>query len=359
MKTNVLIFALLQQKMPSNRTRIERRVFKQSLVHLKTYKIMKNLSIKTRNDYADAFERFQNSALFERLDDKFQVKPFFERYRTMRLVALISSYGINLFSAATAFTCVFVFLQTMLQNSLLAASFAIAFLTGVEMFKRLTIPHFFKNLLQFGKVNFVKLAFIVGLTAVSVTLSYLGAKDTVQLFTPSVSLTDVDSIRTPYQQRITTLEGRLKEVKKAQSWKGKLTAEGQKTYNQISAQIATLENDMLQNASQTTAKNDEKAMQHSRKTSVNAHYFGLFTLLLDVSLLGLLYFVELYDFRSFTEFARLNNQSHATIPMIDDDLPDDVNDSYDETAVATRSHAFGGDFLQLAMKKARANISAY
>ena len=135
-----------------------------------------NLSIKTRNDYADAFERFQNSALFERLDEKFQVKPFFERYRSLRFVVLVSSYGINLFSAATAFTCVFVFLQTMLQNSMLSGTFAVAFLLGLEAFKRLTVPGFFKNLLQFGKVNFIKLAFIIGLTSMSVALSYSGAK---------------------------------------------------------------------------------------------------------------------------------------------------------------------------------------
>ena len=325
----------------------------------KSYKIMKNLSIKTRNDYADAFERFQNSSLFERLDGKFQVKPFFERYRTFRLVALASSYGINIFAAATAFTCVFIFLQTLMQNSLLSATFAIGFLMAVEAFKRLTIPHFFKNLLQFGKVNFVKLALIMGLTAISVTLSYMGAKDTVQLFTPSVELTNVDSIRNTYESRIAILEGRLKDVKKSQSWRGKLTPEGQKTYNQISAQIATLEADKLQNANNTIAKNDEKALQHTRKTGVNAHYFGLFTLLLDLSLIGLLFFVEFYDFRSFTEFAKLNNQSHAMITTLEDDLPDDDNDLHDETGVATRSHAFGGDFVQLAMKKARANISAY
>lgn len=319
---------------------------------------MKNLSIKTRNDYADAFERFQNSALFERLDGKFQVKPFFERYRTFRLVALVSSYGINLFAAATAFTCVFMFLQTMLQNSVLAATFAITFLLGVEAFKRMTIPNFFKNVLQFGKVNVVKLAFIIGLTSVSVTLSYLGAKDTVQMFTPSVELTNVDSIRNTYETRIAALEGRLKEVKKTQSWRGKLTSEGQKTYNQISTQIAAIEADMLQNTSNITVKNDEKALQHTRKTGVKAHYFGLFTLLLDLSLIGLLFFIELYDFRSFTEFARLDNQSLATVTTFDDDLSDDEND-LDETPVATRSHAIGGDFIQLAMKKARANISAY
>jgi hypothetical protein len=323
-----------------------------------TPKSIESLSLNTRNEYTDAFQRFQKSMLFERLMDKFKAQPFFERYRILRLIVLLSSYGINIFSVATAFTCVFVFLQTMLQNKLFTGVFSVAFLLGLEAFKRLTIPYFFKNLLQFRKINFIKLTFILCLTVVSVTLSYVGAKDTVRIFTPSVFLTNVDSMRNGYNERITILEVRLEDVRKSHLWKGKLTTEGQIAYNQISNQIAMLEGDKLQNIGKAIAQNDEKALQNSRKTSVNAYFFGLFTLLLDVLLIGLLFFLEYYDYRSFTEFVKLDNQMKSSLHK---DEPNDIDNDIDlpEESIATRSYAFESDFIQLAMKQARSNISAY
>jgi hypothetical protein len=330
---------------------------------------MKNLTIETKNVFQEAHSEFLNSTLHQRLEQKFKVEPFYKRYWTLKNVLSVSSYGLNLFSAATAFTCVFVFINTLLQNTVLGSFFSVGFLTLLEILKRLTIPDFIKNYLQFGRINALKIIFILGLTATSVALSYLGAKDSVEIFTPSVQLLSIDSVKGSYTPRITALENRLKEIKKTQSWRGKLTPAGQKTYNQVSAQIAVLEDDMLKNTNRITDKNDGLQSSHDSKTAVNAHHFGLFTLGLDLLLIAFLFFGEYYDYRSLTEFTQKSTPqyednktsdvatSNAEIENVATDLV--LEPEFSDNAVATDLNSSDEGVLRLAIKNAKANLAAY
>ncbi len=376
MKSKEHIFAFIMiydKKMPRSRARTTKRIFKQVFLHrLKTVKVMENLAIKTTNEFQEAHDEFLNSTLHQRLAQKFRVEPFYKRYRKLKNVLSVSSYGLNFFSAATAFTCVFVFLNTLLQNNLIAGLFSIGFLAVVEILKRLTIPDFFKNYLQFGKINVLKIVFIMGLTATSVGLSYLGAKDSVKMFTPSVQLLSVDSVKSSYTSRIADLEERLKDVKKTQSWRGKLTAAGQKTYNQISAQIASIEDDMLKNTNRVTDRNEDLQVKHSSKTEINAHFFGLFTLGLDLSLIIFLFFVEYYDYRSLTEFSQTTNPQYndrnaienitetSNTGIVATNMAKEVHDiEISDNAVATDLNGADEGVLRLAIKNAKANLAAY
>ena len=329
---------------------------------------MKNSTVETKNVFQEAHSEFLNSTLHQRLTQKFKVEPFYKRYRTLKNVLSVSSYGLNLFSAATAFTCVFVFINTLLQNTLLASLFSTGFLTLLEILKRLTIPDFIKNYLQFGKINALKIIFIIGLTATSVVLSYIGAKDSVTIFTPSVQLLNVDSVKGSYTPRITALENRLKEIKNTQSWRGKLTPSGQKTYNQVFAQIATIEDDMLKNVNRITDKNDGLQVNHDSKTSVNAHYFGLFTLGLDLLLIAFLFFGEYYDYRSLTEFTqklppqyKTAKEDVATSSQNAENVATDLvlDSEFSDNAVATDLNGSDEGILRLAIKNAKANLAAY
>jgi hypothetical protein len=362
-----VIFANQKQKKSPmmRRTSRGRFLMVKIITSPKTVKVMTKMSFQTHDAFADAHNRFAASTESQRLQEKFEVKPYWERNRLLRNVAALSSYGLNLFSAATAFTCVYVFLNTLFKNDVLAGSFALAFLLIIETFKRLTIPQIFKNFFQFKKVNFWRLGFMVCLVAISVLLSYLGAKDTVKMFTPSVQLTDVNGVKQPFNDRIKALESRLSEIRETQSWRGKLTPQGQKSYNQVTNQIAEVESEMLQNSRKTVAKNDETTRQHTNKTSVNAHYFGLFTLVLDLSLIGFLFYCEYYDYRSFTEFAQLTTKAppqYATEKQSSKPTSNEGNDVATPEVfqdVATSSNGIDEGVLKLAIKNARANLAAY
>lgn len=318
---------------------------------------MDNLQIPTTNQYETAYEQFVDASLFERLQDKYRVKPFYLRYKSLRQVALMSSYGVNVFSAATAFTCVFVFLNTLLQNSVIAGLLTIGFLTVLELFKRLMIPDFVKNILQFRRVNWLKGLAIVLLMLFSVTLSYFGARESVTLFTPKVTLTDVESPKQDTKSRIATLENRLTDIRKTQSWRGKLTPKGQKSYNRVTEQIAQIESDMLQNTNRIIAQNDELLVKHADKTNINAHIFGLLTLILDFSLILLLAFSEYYDYRSLAEFIKTQTTNKDNTSAKNGSTNNLVFER--SNVVATENNSIDERIIELAIKNAKANLSAY
>ena len=153
--------------------------------------INKNFDFPTTDTFSEAFESFQASGLFDRLQKKYQLKPYFEKYKAHRQVVFASSFFLNLFFIGTAFTCVFVVLKVVLPADLLAVVFSLVFLVLLEALKRLTIPGLFKTFLQFRKLNVIQAVVIIVLTAASVFLSYNGAKDVIHLLTPSVHLTDI------------------------------------------------------------------------------------------------------------------------------------------------------------------------
>jgi hypothetical protein len=324
-----------------------------------------SLSIKSSNEYQIAYQQFLNTRLAQRLKDKFSVKPFHTRYGLLNVLAKGISYGLHVFGAATAFTCVFLFLHQLLQNSLWAGIFTTVFLFGLEVFKRLMIPDFCKNALQFRRVNWLKLSVIAALTTLSIALSYSGATATTELLPPSVFLTNIDSVKQSYQTRIATLENRLTDINQTQSRRGRLTTEGQASYKILTEQIALIESEMSQNVRSLSSENTVRSVQHGRKTAINAHYWGLFTLVLDLSLIGLLYFMEYYDFRSFGEFAQINDEGTPQYwqQKQPSKLPQNTNEAAVTTeqigGVATESNGFDESILKLAIKSAKSNLTAY
>jgi hypothetical protein len=318
---------------------------------------MQTSQIPTTNHYETAYEQFEGSTLFHRLEEKYRVKPFYIRYKALRQTAIMSSYGVNIFSMATAFTSVFVFLNTLLQNSVVSCVLCVAFLAVLELFKRLTIPDFFKNILQFRKINWLKGLFVLLLMGISISLSYFGAKESIILFTPEVVLEDVESAKSNPQKRIATLENRLSDIRKTQSWQGKLTPKGQKSYNRVTEQIAQIEGDLLENANRLNRKNDELIVKHSEKTSTNAYIFGIMTLIFDFSLLFLLGFSEYYDYRSLAEFTNRKSQQGTSVKQ---DFPTDNSNVFSSSnAVATTNNGIDERILGLAIKNAKANLAAY
>ncbi len=326
---------------------------------------MENLSIQTNDVYGEAYKQFLQSSLSVRLRDKFTVKPFYLRYRMLRFIALVSSFGVHFFSAATAFTCVFVFLNPMLRNVVVAGCFTVALLFVLEAFKRLTVPDFCKNILQFGRIDWFKGMALCVLVGFSVVLSYSGAKDSVKLLTPSVALTNVDSVRNEYKTRIATLENRLSDVSKTQSWRGALTTAGEQTYKSITEQISVIESDMLNNTNRLKEKNERITVEYTAKTSINAYYFGILTLVLDCSLVGLLFFLEYYDYRSFAEFALFNQDVLEPNVQQKQSFDERQNEEEDLATlklidnVATGSNGLDESILRLAIKSAKSNLSAY
>lgn len=266
------------------------------------------LSLPQTDHFSEAFSRFQASRLFDRLQKKYQVRPFFERAKPLKNIAEGSSYLLNVFSASTAFLLVFSFLKSLLPFQALAVFFAVAFLICLEGLKRFSIPVMFKTFFQFKRLNFGAVSFSVFLSVVSIGSSYFGAKEAVRLLTPEVSLVSLEEVRKPFEERLQQLQADKADAMK-QTWKGKQTVQAAKRLNTIQDQEAGLQAALLQAVQQAETKNAESLTKHTSGKDLKAGHFAAVTMLFELLLLLCLWYCEFYDFRSLAEFVRYEGKS--------------------------------------------------
>jgi hypothetical protein len=243
----------------------------------------------------------------ERLQRKFQVKPYLERFRAAALTVSSLTWLLNAFSIATAFLCVFSFLQIVLPADWLAVAFSLLFLTGLEVLKRLFIPGLFQDWFQFRRLAAGGLIFAAGLTAVSVTLSYSGAAEAVRLLSEPVQLTDIDQVRAPYLSQLTDID-QDKQTAQKQTWKGRLTSEASRQMTVLQRQEAAVREAMLAAVRDAENANKSRAFAHEAKTMLKAGHFAAAALLLDLLLVLALGWLEFYDWRSLAELGHVDGQ---------------------------------------------------
>jgi hypothetical protein len=269
-----------------------------------------NFDLRTSDDFAAAFDQFQASGTFERLQEKFRLKPYFERNKTLRAVTVGASYFLNTFSVSTAFFCVFAFLQVIVP-AFLAGGLALIGLAGLEALKRLTIPGFFQRFFQFRTIAVGSLAVIALLVALSVVLSYKGAADAVLALTKAPELVDVEAVRAPYVERIADLEAQKADLKKTSTYQGVYTAKGAKALEGYNNRLAALEAELSEKVATAEATNATTKADHIATTGVKAEYFAVAALILDLLLILALAWSEYYDYRSLAEFAKAKGKTAA------------------------------------------------
>jgi hypothetical protein len=260
-------------------------------------------SVIPQNDhFAEAFRDFQDSREYKRIQDKFRIRPFFERAKPVKTIAAVSSYLLNAFSGATAFALVFTFIRELIPVTAISVVFAGAFLVIVEGLKRVVLPTVFRSFLQFKKVVWGAVAFAVILSAGSISSSYFGAKEAVKLLTPKVDLVNMDDVRKPFEDRLRTLQADKADAMK-QTWKGKQTVQAAKRLNVIQQQEAEAQSALIAAIQEAEADNAEAVRQHTSSTGLKAGHFAAVTLVFELLLLLCLWYCEFYDFRSLAEFA--------------------------------------------------------
>jgi hypothetical protein len=266
----------------------------------------KIFDFSTHSEFDQSFEHLQNNVEFQRLNDKFKVKPFYLKYKGLKTFLNGFSYFIQLVTVSVSFVCVVALLAPMMPP-LLSYSIAVMALVGIEFLKRLTFRPTVKEFLQFQKIAVFSLFLSLSMLAVSLWLTWNGGKETVFLLSDAPPLLNVDSLTGYEKQRIKELTAQLSEIKKTQSWKGVLTPKGQTSYNRVTAQIEQQQNKLDDKETTLNVKNEKTTTDHQSKTTATANQFRFVTVVLDILLFVLLAWLEFYDYRSFTEFAKLRN----------------------------------------------------
>lgn len=264
---------------------------------------MENLKLPTSDHFADAFAEFQQTALFSRLEKKFQVKPYWKKYRLLRMVALVASYAFNGFSALTASALVYFFTASLSGHWLPAALATITALTLLEVSKRNVNGVLWRDLLQFKKVGASLAAVVVLLSALSVASSYFGAKRVIAEFTPPAQLEDVTEKTAQITAQITAIDLQISDAR-ATKWNGTTTTTSARTIEALTKQKTALFDELTRTRARTDQRNDTDEQQHVATTQLKAEYFAAVTLLLELLFILCAFYLEFYDFRSLAEFAK-------------------------------------------------------
>lgn len=288
----------------------------------------------TTNPHAEHFSEFQNTRLFDRLQQKFTPKPYWKQYQILRIVVLAASYLFNALSAATAAALVYFFLFGMIGNALASGVLTAALLAVLEIAKRETTGRLFNGILQFSKFSAGLASAVVVLAALSVTSSYFGAQRLVVEFTPPAQQINVDSLTTPLREQIALIDRQTADARK-QTWKGKTTAAAQRTIERLTRQKETALAELVRQQQRIDAKNDTTEHIHQETTTANAAKFAAFTLVCEILFILAAFYLEYYDYRSYAEHCKnpipeRPNTSTAGVNI----APDFLNGNKRPTAVA-------------------------
>lgn len=92
----------------------------------------------------------------------------------------------------------------------------------------------------------------------------------------------------------------------------------------MTSQIEKLQNKLDDKETDLTTKNEKTTTDHQSKTTDKANQFRFVTVVLDLLLFILLAWLEFYDYRSFTEFAKLKGDIQKESIPFNDNRNNDV-----------------------------------
>lgn len=273
--------------------------------------------LAAENQYAKQFEYLQESALFQRLQEKFTPLPYYQKYKGIKWIALTASYLFNLFSGLTASTLVYFFVLNLTDNWVVSAIWTVTFIVLIEVAKRKTNSIFFKDWLQFGKLSYSLLTIGLLLLCLSVSFSYFGSKQLVQKFTTPPPPIINDSLTVPLKEQLASINQQI-EAARATKWKGTTTTASQRTIEILSNQQLVLQRQLFSIENQTDHDNKAVLAKHQENTIIKSEYFAAVTFMLELLFILCAYYLEYYDYRSFAEFTNLsfvktNHNKNGTI----------------------------------------------
>jgi hypothetical protein len=262
--------------------------------------------LATVNPHSENMREFNNTRLFKRLSEKHKPKPYWKQYQGIYRAVLGTSFLFNVLSALTASAVVFFFIQGLTGSMTASLAITVILLSVLEFMKRETSAKLFHGILQFKNWNYGLLFTVIALSAISTTASYFGAAQVVESLTPPPSLTDVAEQTAGIENQIAGIDQQIAAAQR-NTWQGRLTARSARTVERLTESRAALTDELMRTRERTDMQNDVVQSEHLSETMSNASTFAMFTLICEIALIGCLFFMQHYDFRSFAEYALATN----------------------------------------------------
>lgn len=266
-------------------------------------------TLETTNPHSQRHGEFNNTRLFKRLAEKHTPKPYWKAYKGIYNAVSGVSLLFNALSALTASALVYFFILGLTSSPLAAGVLTITLLAALEYMKRETAGKLFHNWLQFKALSPGMVAAVICLSAISTAASYFGAEATVKNFTapPQIATADISDI----EARMAQIDEQIASAQRNQ-WRGVMTPRAQKIVELLTAERAGLQEEATRRNERADMIADETLAEHEATTEINSGAFALFTLISEIALIFCLFYMQYYDFRSYSEYALARGGESAT-----------------------------------------------
>lgn len=305
----------------------------------------------TEDIFTDYYKKYEDSTLQKRLNEKYAPKPYYSKYKSLKLIVLVSSYLFNTFSGITASTLIYFFALEITGYWIIASIITLCFIIILEISKRKVNSISFKDILQFKKLNVFLVITALLLAGMSISFSYYGSKRMVNQFSSIPTLLDKSTAVESLEAELSDVDRQIKDAR-GTKWRGTTTSKSQETIAVLSQQKLALQNEINRISNRIDQKNDATLNIHNAEVRLNAYHFALLTLLFELLFLLSTLYLEYYDYRSFAEFATLDK-----VATTDNRTSNQAKE--EKEAVATDRNGVNRSVLEAAIKNAKANRDAY
>ena len=287
--------------------------------------MQKRIELPDHNVFEEKSKQFLESKHAQRLQNKYESKPYEEKYKLIYYITKIGSWFCNSISALTASTWVFTYVISLFKDlpypSVIATFFTGIVLIALELLQRFLSGTFFKDSIQYGFKSALLgvLAGMIIIAGVSITFSYSGSFDFLYTVTSpptyqAPNLLNIEEVKGRYQDLVNTADKTAQNYYNRRKYKGRIATEDAAKYQEY-LDKGLAYRDSLNKAVLVTEEKNDKTIEKSKKeyeealqaynNKANQQGNGLAVLSVIAILLFYLcmWYQEYYDFKTASQYA--------------------------------------------------------
>jgi hypothetical protein len=256
-------------------------------------------------------------AQVQKAKDRFQFKPYFQKYAGLKTTANILQVLLPIFSIGTGTLFLSSILSELMPIYTIALMLAISLIALLEYSKAYLVNVSFTDFYT-SKLNILAVCFVLLLASASAFTSLQGIKELHKKLDTSLStLADnqtaqEDSVRNYFDNQIQTTRQELASFKSSITWNGKINMYNQANASTIQAYSKQLE---AMQKDKSTALAEGKALHMLQSEATNKE--SGFNLIVVISIIGLIevcillanWFVIYYDYQTAKQAETLTNKA--------------------------------------------------
>lgn len=269
----------------------------------------KNKPVILQEDiFENAYAEFQQDAAAKRLQEKYEVKPYYKRFKSLRNAVLGGSYMFNIISGVAACSLAYFFMKSISSSlgdtlsTLIALIVTLVAIGLLEYVKRFVNGTMIKDGFQFKKFRFGFAAMALLISGISITSSFYGGKKAIIELTPDPTLVQRDSMEGNLKSQIAILDSRITKAENT-TWLGVTTRDGSKARTEFQKEKLMLSERLIQVQKSEEQENGMILLEHKSEVQLSAWSFAWVVAGCEILFLMCIFYIEFYDYRSITEFA--------------------------------------------------------